>query len=70
MFGILQFHLGLKLTPVAAGETGYFDTKLVLEVAARGAACKVDFSNGFDFWAHVEEPVAALRERWGVTPLA
>jgi hypothetical protein len=42
----------------------------VLRALSRGAACKVDISDHFDFFAHAHEPVAVLRERWGVTPLA
>ena len=69
LFGILQFHLGLRVTPVARGEHGYFDVPKVLRALARGAACMVDFSDRFDFFAHAAEPVAALRERWRVPPL-
>lgn len=70
MFGILQFHVGLRMTPIANPETGYFDTARVIQAAARGAACKIDFSDDFDFWAHAGEQVSVLRERWGVPPLA
>jgi hypothetical protein len=68
LFGVLQFHLGLRITPVAYGERGYFDVAKVLAALARGAACKVDFSDRFDFFAHAREPLTALRQRWGVTP--
>jgi hypothetical protein len=70
LFGILQFHIGLRITPVARSEQGYFDVPKVLRALARGAACTVDFSDHFDFFAHAHEPVAVLRERWGVPPLA
>ena len=70
LFGILQFHIGLRITPIARSERGYFDVPKVLRALARGAACKVDFSDHFDFFQHASEPVEALRERWGVTPLA
>jgi hypothetical protein len=70
LFGILQFHLGLRVTPVARGERGYFDVPKVLRALARGAACTVDFSDHFDVFAYAAEPVAALRERWRVPPLA
>lgn len=69
MFGIMQFHLGMKLTPVAEPETGYFDTERVLLAAARGAACKVDLSDGFDPFEHAHETVEGLRERFGIPPL-
>jgi hypothetical protein len=68
LFGILQFHIGLRVTPVARGERGYFDVPLVLQALARGAACKVDFSDHFDFFRHAHERVEVLRERWGVPP--
>jgi len=69
LFGILQFHIGLRVTPVARGERGYFDVPKVLRALARGAACTVDFSDHFDFFSHASEPLAALRERWRVPPL-
>jgi hypothetical protein len=70
LFGILQFHIGLRVTPIAQGERGYFDVPKVLRALARGAACTVDFSDHFDFFAHAHEPVSVLRERWRVPALA
>jgi hypothetical protein len=70
LFGILQFHIGLRVTPVARAERGYFDVPKVLRALARGAACKVDFSDHFDFFSHANERVEVLRQRWGVPPLA
>jgi tellurite resistance protein len=69
LFGILQFHLGLRITPIAEAEHGYFDVKKVLRAVERGAACRVDFSDGFDFFAHAEQPLSELRERFGIPPL-
>jgi hypothetical protein len=70
LFGILQFHLGLRITPVAKGQLGHFNVPEVLQALARGAACKVDFSDRFDFFRHAAEPLEELRSRWNVTPLA
>jgi len=42
----------------------------ILRALARGAACKGDFSDHFDFFGHAGEPVETLRQRWGVPPLA
>lgn len=70
LFGILQFHIGLRVTPVARGERGYFDVPKVLRALARGAACQVDFSDRFDFFRHAGESLEGLRQRWGVPPLA
>lgn len=69
LFGILQFHLGVRITPIAKSERGYFDVNKVLRAVERGAACKVDFSDGFDFFAHAERPLAELRLRFGVPPM-
>jgi hypothetical protein len=69
LFGILQFHVGLRLTPIAQAETGLFDVPRVLRAAARGARCKVDLSDGFDLLAHAHEPLDALRARLDIEPL-
>jgi len=69
LFGILQFHLGLRITPVAKGQQGLFDVPKVLRALARGAACKVDFSDHFDLFKYAHEPLAELRARWGVPEL-
>jgi hypothetical protein len=69
LFGILQFHLGLRITPIAYGQRGHFDVPQVLRALSRGAACRVDFSDHFDFWRYAQEPLHELRARWGVPPL-
>jgi hypothetical protein len=69
LFGILQFHVGLRITPIAKAEHGYFDVNKVLRAVERGAACRVDFSDGFDFFAHAERPLEELRARFGIPPL-
>jgi len=70
LFGILQFHIGLRITPVARGQRGLFDVPKVLRALARGAACKIDFSDHFDFFRYAPEPLETLRQQWGVPPLA
>lgn len=69
LFGVLQFHLGLRITPVAKGQRGLFDVKRVLRAAERGAACKVDFGAGFDLFEHASKPLDELRRELGVPPL-
>jgi len=66
-FGILQFHVGVRITPIAKAERGYFDVEGVLRAVARGARCKVDLSDQFDFWAIAGQQVDELREQYGVT---
>ncbi|WP_437723101.1 hypothetical protein [Sorangium sp. So ce861] len=38
--------------------------------AARGAACKVDRSDRWNFWDVVHLPLGEVRERFGIPPLA
>jgi hypothetical protein len=71
LLGIVHFHMGIKITPVAEAETGYFDVEKVMTALARGAACKVDLSDSeqFDFWAAARLSVDELRAQLGVPPL-
>lgn len=69
LFGILQFHLGLRITPVAKGYKGLFDVPLVLTALARGAACRVDLSQGYDVFANKDRSLEEVRRELGVPPL-
>jgi hypothetical protein len=69
LFGIMQFHLGLKVTPVAEGHRGLFDVPLVIAALARGAACKVDFSEGYDLFADQDRALEQVRAEMGIPPL-
>jgi hypothetical protein len=71
LLGIIHWHMGIQITPVSEGVTGFFDVEQVMTALARGAACKVDLSNPgeFDFWEFAEKPVAQARAELGVTPL-
>jgi ubiquinone biosynthesis protein Coq4 len=69
MFGIIQFHLGLRVTPVSPGYTGLFDVAKVLRAAERGAACTVDLSDHWDPFAVADAPVEQLRAEYGIPPL-
>ena len=70
LFGILQFHVGLRVTPVAKGEHGYFNVPKVLLALSRGAACKIDFSDSFDFFRDAPAQLETLRAQWGVPAMA
>jgi hypothetical protein len=70
-FVLTQFQLGIKFAPIAETRVGAFQTQTpaVIEAVARGAACKVDTTDHWDFWADVERPVQELRESWGIPPI-
>lgn len=67
-FGIVQFHLGVRITPIAAAEFGYFDVEAVMEALARGARCTVDLSDRFDFWSIAQRPLDEVRAQFGIEP--
>lgn len=68
-FGIVQFHLGVKVTPIADGYVGLFDVDKVMTALARGAACKVDLSDRWDFWPYLPRPLDEVRAELGIPPL-
>jgi ubiquinone biosynthesis protein Coq4 len=69
MFAIIQFHLGLKMTPATDSQTGLFDVPKVLRAAHRGAACTVDLSDHWDPFAVADAPVEQIRAEYGIPPL-
>jgi hypothetical protein len=69
-FGIVQFHLGIRITPIAPAEIGYLDIEKVMTALGRGAQCTADLSDRWDFWAHAERPLAELRAELHIPPLA
>ena len=69
MFVIIQFHLGVKVTPATEGQTGLFDVPKVLRAAQRGAACKVDLSDHWDPFAVADAPLEQIRAEYGVPAL-
>jgi hypothetical protein len=69
LFGILQFHLGLRITPVAKGYKQLFDVPRVIVALKRGASCKVDLSEGYDVFANADRPLDEVRAELGIPPL-
>ncbi|MCB9791363.1 MAG: hypothetical protein H6741_01435 [Alphaproteobacteria bacterium] len=68
LFVLCQFDLGVQTAPVADPEIGLLKPDLFLAALARGARCTVDLIGDWDYWAVVDQPVQALRERYGITP--
>jgi len=68
-FGIAQFHLGMKLTPVAEPEVGLLDVDKVMVALGRGASCTVDLSDHWDFWPLLSLPLQEVRNMLHVPPL-
>jgi hypothetical protein len=70
LFGILQFHVGLRITPIAKGYRGNFDVPLVLRALERGASCRVDLTQGYDLLANRDRPLDEVRAELGIPPMA
>lgn len=70
-FVLCQFHLGVRMTPIARAEVGHFDPFRALDAVCRGAGMSRDLTDGtWDPWAHMAEDVEALRSRYHVAPPA
>ncbi len=70
MFVLCQFHLGLPIGPGVPTSTGLFRPAAVIKAIQRGAAMNIDLSSGWEYWDVIEEPAAALRERYNIAPRA
>ncbi len=71
LFVLCQFHLGIRLTPIAPAEVGMVDPFRALDAVCRGAGMSRDLTDGtWDPWAHMGEDVEALRTRYHVAPPA
>lgn len=65
-FVILQFHHGIKITPVAPGEVGNFDPQKVLWAIHRGAQFNYDVTHQWNFWDLMPLPLAEARKKCGL----
>jgi hypothetical protein len=67
---IFSWHLGIKINDVAGSAVGALDPREFWHAWARGAAVTEDlFAPGWDFWGCVGENLAALRQRYSISPL-
>lgn len=72
IFLLLQAQHGLRMTPFAEEARGFlsrpgFADELVRSFS-RGTRMTLDLTSGWDFWAVMDQPVAALRARYGIAP--
>jgi tellurite resistance protein len=69
LFVLLQFHLGIRMTPITEARTGFFDPEKAMIAVRRGAAMTVDLNNGWDYWPVIGEQVEELRRRYNILPV-
>jgi ubiquinone biosynthesis protein Coq4 len=67
-FVILQFHHGIRTTPVAPPDPGHFEPDQVLWAIHRGAKCNVDMTHQWNFWPLMALPLAEARARCPLLP--
>ena len=67
-FVLLQFHMGIRMTPITKARTGFFDPAKALVAIRRGAAMNVDLNDGWDYWPAMGEQVEELRRRYNILP--
>lgn len=67
-FVLLQFHVGIRMTPITKARTGFFDPAKALIAIRRGAAMNVDLNSGWDYWPVMGEQVEDLRRRYNILP--
>ena len=68
LFVLLQFHMGIRMTPITEARTGFFDPEKTMIALQRGAAMNVDLNNGWDYWPAMGEQVEELRRRYNILP--
>ncbi len=68
-FVLVQFHIGIRMTPITGARTGFFDPVKALIAIRRGAAMNVDLNSGWDYWPVMGEQVEDLRKRYNILPL-
>ncbi|BCA55267.1 hypothetical protein W02_24070 [Nitrospira sp. KM1] len=68
-FVLLQFHVGIRMTPITQARTGFFDPQKALIAIRRGAAMNVDLNSGWDYWPVMREQVEELRRRYNIPSL-
>jgi len=65
-FVLLQFHQGVRITPITKAETGLFDPQKVLFAVQRGAQTKVDITHDWNFWDLMPKSLEQARRELNV----
>ena len=67
-FVLLQFHVGIRMTPITKARTGFFNLEKAMVAIRRGAAMNVDLNNGWNYWPVMGQPVEERRRRYNILP--
>ena len=68
-FGILQFQFAARVTASVKDGAPVLDFAKLEAALARGASCRADLTDDWDFWALLPRPLGEVRQSLGVPPL-
>jgi hypothetical protein len=67
---LYAYHLGIPMNKIAQVQSGWFEPRKFWTAWDRGAATTTDvFEDPWQFWSHVEAPLADLRHDYGIPPV-
>ncbi len=67
-FGLMQFHMGIRVGPLAKSESGHLNPQLMLKALARGAAMNIDLTDKWDPWSVMDRDIDELRAEYNIAP--
>ena len=67
-FGLMQFHMGIRVGLLAKSESGNFNPELMLKAIARGAGMNIDLTDSWDPWSVMDRDIDELRAEYGIAP--
>ena len=68
--GLLQFHFAVRARPAGNDLPMCVDFEKVARALARGASCRIDPTDDWDFWGLLPQPLDDVRRALGIAPLA
>jgi len=71
VFLLMMAEHGVRVTPFAKEQKAYFENhpgtaEDVVRAFARGSQMNIDLTDGWDYWAVLDQPVDELRRRYGI----
>jgi hypothetical protein len=67
-FGLMQFHMAIRVGLLAKAESGHFNPQLMLKALARGAAMNIDLTDKWNPWEVMDRDIDELRAEYNIAP--
>ena len=68
--GIVQFNFAVRARPAGGDASAGVDFEKVTTALVRGASCRIDPTDAWDFWSLLPQPLDDVRRSLGIAPLA